>query len=740
MSAPENKSDDKKDIEMEEREKIKNAENIAQDVNPKDGKVNITEKEGREVKPKKIPIGGIQMPGFFTRSRSKEKCKDSESEQGGNDAEGAELLESAKEQTNLEEKPQRIKLPNPFGKKVKSADSGDADKPHDPQQRKSLIDTIRIPLVSVFPRKSKQDQSLVSQTGAAGLASMETLDDTDKSADHKNEDDLKNVKLDDDKTDLEKQNTLEEPSWRARVRAYRVVISALLIFILILIVIVVLIIPGRQSYSLSLKNGRFVETATSCGPVEGKLEDGAFAFRGIPYAIPPTGENRWKAAQPLDRIEYCWNGTLLAHNATDVCSQLYADGKIGGIEDCLTLDVVTPYVRYDTPLPVVVMIGGESMMGGSPAKMRPSSRYARSRDVLFVRPNFRLGALGFLALETLSKATHPPSSGNYALSDIMLALKWVQLNIEHFGGDPKAVTLFGHRAGATLVTALSSTKHAKKLFARAWATSGGALYPGKHLPESEQANLAYLETMTCKDVDCLRSQSVETVIQAVPDTWRKPPQDLPSQEEIDVNRHEWLVLDGNIMKYHPAEIWANEDDSPVKLVLGTTAHAAASDYLSLRHKTWTPDLVRAHINDSLLGKLNLTDEVFKMYPATFQGLVSLVSDIRIVCPLLAIATQQRAVPLYVVTQTRYEQNLADIDSDVDAILGRYEPHSPEQRRYVASMQLLFYHYVWHGEVLQTENIRDKVLVIEQDILPAANYTHCDFWINKDIVPKYAQLD
>lgn len=71
-----------------------------------------------------------------------------------------------------------------------------ADKPVDPsQQRKSLIDTIRIPLVSVFPRKSKQD--LAAQGGAAGLASMETLDDTDKSAD-KNEDDMKNVKLDSD--------------------------------------------------------------------------------------------------------------------------------------------------------------------------------------------------------------------------------------------------------------------------------------------------------------------------------------------------------------------------------------------------------------------------------------------------------------------------------------------------------------------------------------------------------------
>lgn len=471
------------------------------------------------------------------------------------------------------------------------------------------------------------------------------------------------------------------------------------------------------------------------------LEDGAVAFRGIPYALPPTGENRWKAAHPLDRIEYCWNGTLLTHNATDVCSQLNADGTIGGVEDCLTLDVVTPYVRYDTPLPVVVMIGGENLMGGSPAKMRPSPRYARSRDVLFVRPNFRVGSLGFLALEVLSKATHPPTSGNYGLSDIIQALKWVQLNIQHFGGDPKAVTLFGHRAGATLVTALASSKHAKSLFTRAWATSGGAIYPGKLLGESEQANLPYLETVPCKDIECLQNQSVEAIIEAVPDTWRKPPLDVPSVDEADPSkRHEWLVLDGNIMKYHPAEVWANDDGLPVKLVLGSTAHAAASDFLFMRHITWTPELIKAHVNDSLLGKLNLTEKIFEMYPSTYQGLVALVSDIRTVCPLLAIATQQKGVPFYVVTQTRGEQNIADIDSDVDAILGRYEPHTPEQRRYVSAMQQLFYHYVWHGEILQTENIRNKVLVVEQDINPTTNYAHCDFWINRDIVPKFGQID
>lgn len=77
------KSEDKKDIEVEEREKMLNEENKAQDAKQKealgdtgdDKKAAKEMKEGMEVKPKKIPIGGIQMPGFFTRSKSKERCK-----------------------------------------------------------------------------------------------------------------------------------------------------------------------------------------------------------------------------------------------------------------------------------------------------------------------------------------------------------------------------------------------------------------------------------------------------------------------------------------------------------------------------------------------------------------------------------------------------------------------------------------------------------------------------------------
>lgn len=131
--------------------------------------------------------------------------------------------------------------------------------------------------------------------------------------------------------------------------------------------------------------------------------------------------------------------------------QFSSNGTIIGSEDCLTLDVVTPYVKYDNPLPVIVLIGADSFIEGSPGKMRPSARFGRSRDVVFVRPNFRMGVLGFLALEILSKDEYPHTSGNYGLSDIIQALNWIQLNIQHFGGNPKSVTVFGHKAGTSLL-------------------------------------------------------------------------------------------------------------------------------------------------------------------------------------------------------------------------------------------------------------------------------------------------
>lgn len=63
-----------------------------------------TTEEGREVKPKKIPIGGIKMPGFFTRN-NKPKTD-------GDGADG-ELLENAGNEAKAEEQEKVAKEPRP---------------------------------------------------------------------------------------------------------------------------------------------------------------------------------------------------------------------------------------------------------------------------------------------------------------------------------------------------------------------------------------------------------------------------------------------------------------------------------------------------------------------------------------------------------------------------------------------------------------------------------------------------
>lgn len=591
---------------------------------------------------------------------------------------------------------------------------------------------------------------------------METLDDSlkdtengkdvpDKSA--VNEDDLETVKLNDTTADEKQKGAgdadapiTEKPSLIERIRGYQcsvddmAIIGGIVIFILLVGIICAFTFTGQPEItSAPVRDGKFIKAVTSCGYVEGVMEDSAFAFRGIPYAVPPVGENRFRSARVIDNIDDCWNGTLKAYNSTPVCWQIFANGSIDGTEDCLHLDVITPHVRYDNPLPVVVLFGAESLTGDSPSKLRPSARYARARDVIFVRPNFRVGVFGFLALDTLSKSAHPPSSGNYALSDMIAVLKWIQLNIVHFGGNPKAVTLFGHRAGATLVTALVTSPLAKDLYTRAWVSSGAALFPGKPLPESERANLEYLDQSTCKEAECLRTIDDEELLEYVPDTWRRVWPDLPSIEENTTSRHEWLVLDGEILMQHPADVWNRESIEPPKLVIGTTMHESHSEKLLLKHKEWTPELVRQHIKDSKIGHLGLDEEALKRYNATYAGLVSMISDIRTICPLLTIARLQPSVPFYVVSQLGGGNiPLATVDDDAQAILGRYEPKTPEQRRYVSAIQQLFYHYVSHGEMNQF--VRRRVLDIGQDALSIEDYPNCNFWIEHDIVPRYARLD
>ncbi|XP_029666293.1 neurotactin [Formica exsecta] len=720
------KSMDKKEIAEEEREKMLNAENTKHI-----GAAPAPDLESEEQKPKKkIPIGGIKMPGFC-RTKSKEPCKDDETKPTeSTDAESAPVVTKESEQNTAEK-------PTTPGKDSKEKEG-----------RKGILDAIRIPLVSsVFSKKKKEADAELGPIGAAGLASVETLDDgaADKNT-IANEDGMETVRLDGEDGAVSAEPPKHPLVVCISTLRRHMVLSVVILLILLSVIIIVGIAcagPRRMMHTQPLKDGKYVEAVTSCGFLQGILEDGAYAFRGIPYAMPPVGNRRWQSPESLSRIEHCWNGTYLAHNSSENCWQREPAGRSTyGAEDCLYLDVFTPAVRYGSPLPVVVMIGAETLSGGSPGVMQPSAKLARVRDMVFVRPNFRLGVFGFLAAEPLTRATHPPTSGNYGLSDIIAALQWVQLNIEHFGGNKTSVTLWGHRAGGTLVTTLIGSRRAKNLFSKIWISSGSAIFPGKELNRSETMSKNFLETIRCSDANCLRSKSAVELMDAVPEMWYMGNVNLPETRETEIykdKRHEWLVLDGTILQEHVGHILV-QDKHLVKVVMGTTAHSGTPPRFLSPNITLNATQVEKYVRESLLGTLSLAEEALKRYNATLKGLVTMISDIRVVCPLLTVARMRTDIPFYVATQPR-RGYLADPDSDAAAILGTYAAVTPEEKRHVSAMQQLFNHYVWHGEVAQADPSGAKrVLVVGQDTLLEQDYPNCDFWIKKNIVPLYGRVD
>lgn len=291
------------------------------------------------------------------------------------------------------------------------------------------------------------------------------------------------------------------------------------------------------------------------------------------------------------------------------------------------------------------------------------------------------------------------------------------------------------------MTALTSSAKASKLFARAWASSPSAHFPGKSLTESERENLDYGNAFPgCDDKSCWKKVDTMEMLAKVPASWTKDwTTQLPSVDEVKSQVHEFLVLDGIILKKHLQDAWKSDPKLPSKLVIGTTAHAAFDKSKLAAFSNLTAEEIRKYVSDSKIGQLNLTYEALELYGETAQGLISMISDIRVVCPLLVMARSQENLPFYVATQTQGELNVADVDSDIQAILGRYTSDTPEKRRYLDAIRQLFFYYVSHGKLNAHYSTQNFILNIEQDVLPKAEYPNCDFWIKNQFVPHYASV-
>lgn len=213
--------------------------------------------------------------------------------------------------------------------------------------------------------------------------------------------------------------------------------------------------------------------------------DGTHAWRGIRYAAPPMGLLRWRAPQPAAP----WSGTFeaLAHGAmAPQVAGLLAPvprsqfGQVVGEEDCLTLNVFAPaFAPGSVPAgnarrPVMVWIHGGGNAVGTSATYDVAGNLAAEDGVIVVTVNYRLGVLGWFthpALQGEAGVSPEERSGNFALLDLVAALRWVRDNIAAFGGDPQCVTIFGESAGGQNVLLLLASPLARGLFHRAIAQS-----------------------------------------------------------------------------------------------------------------------------------------------------------------------------------------------------------------------------------------------------------------------------
>lgn len=343
--------------------------------------------------------------------------------------------------------------------------------------------------------------------------------------------------------------------------------------------------------------------------------DGVLAFKGIPFAAPPVGPLRWKPPTPptpwahvLDATQFgstCWSFLLGLPTSTPES------------EDCLTLNIWTTAVRSIEKRSVMIWIHGGGFQCGSSAAPRYDGSELAKKGVVCVSFNYRLGALGFLALPELDDEGYP--SGNFGLQDQIAAVRWVQNNIAAFGGDPNNITLFGESAGGHAIGLLMSSPLAKGLFHKAilqsgafWDTENGSL---PTVEEARQQGLLLVKKLGANSVSALRSLPAKTIAEAA--QWN--PLTDPRVTAFAPN------IDGYVLPCVPAKAFLEGRQMKIPIIAGWNS---VEEYFfkaaALPHSS--PAEFKS-AGSLLFG--SRTEEFLSFYPADTNELATTSSDLLI---------------------------------------------------------------------------------------------------------------
>jgi para-nitrobenzyl esterase len=288
-------------------------------------------------------------------------------------------------------------------------------------------------------------------------------------------------------------------------------------------------------------------------------------YLGVPYAAAPVAGLRWRPPQSVAP----WQGILETVHPAAACPQpLPKSGSFYQTEffltserqseDCLYLSIWTPAHGQAEKLPVMVWFHGGGFAQGSGSLPSFEGESLARHGVVVVTINYRLGALGFLALPALDQESPDHVSGNYGLLDMAAALRWVQGNVAGFGGDPDNVTIFGQSAGALGVNAMMASPLAHGLFRRAIVESDpmfGMNDPTQTLAQAEQGGEKFAGAVGASAVAELRMVASTELVRVMGS----------SAVAFGLRPN----VDGHVLPHDMPEMIASHHDNGAELLIGT---------------------------------------------------------------------------------------------------------------------------------------------------------------------------
>lgn len=136
-----------------------------------------------------------------------------------------------------------------------------------------------------------------------------------------------------------------------------------------------------------------------------------------------------------------------------------------------------------------------------------SSQLAADQNTVVASLNYRVGPLGFAAFPEDKAAGK--TTGNWGMLDMQEALRWVQREIHHFGGDKNRVAIFGQSSGGEAVELLALAPSSAGLLRGSISQSGGV--SARTFEDAAHATHLLGKRVGCKDSATLKVRRIRYI-------------------------------------------------------------------------------------------------------------------------------------------------------------------------------------------------------------------------------------